>query len=681
MRFPIWIEGHARGRALLSFGGAEGDEESPHDGRAALAKRHAQDGQPKAVNAQNGKRKIRNDNVQNCFSATAENLRRLFVLGLFGLLIACVLPPAGAPCFGAEAGQSANPKLAGILTYISNGWSALTRSMDECKTLYDPKSSSQSVLYFPEDFPIPTSVEKLERSCPVRVQRLPVVIHRLGQIDPRKIQPAGLLYLPHPYVVPGGMFNEMYGWDSYFILRGLLQSGKLELARGMVENFLFEMEHYGGVLNANRTYYLTRSQPPFLTAMARAVYEAEKSRGFDDRAWLRKAYPFAVKDDQFWTEAPHPAGTTGLSRYFDFGQGPAPEMSAGYYRRVAGYFLLHPQSAQDYLLRGNSQQALQNSPGPIFPVYVCNPGGSSITTKTLIEKNCDAAGSVGLSEAFYKGDRSLRESGFDITFKFGPFGAATPDYAPVGLNCLLYQEEKNLEWMARELGHSAEAQQWRERAEQRRERITKYFWNPQRGLYFDYNFKSGKQSDYIYATTFYPLWVGAASREQADAVIRNLKQFEEPGGIVMSRQRTGAQWDYPYGWAPLQLIAVEGLRRYGDQADADRISSEFLSMVAENFERDHTIREKYNVVTRSSETAIQVGYTQNVIGFGWTNGVFLVLLHELPAASRSRLSALALRRLTDYSFVATLPFALPPTRKKPAFQPSSSVALIEDYKL
>lgn len=578
--------------------------------------------------------------MQNRFSTTAENLRRLFVLGLFGLLMTCILPPAVASCFGAKADQSANPKLAGILTYISNGWNALTRSMDACKTLYDPKSSSQSVLYFPEDFPIPADVEKLERSCPVRIRHLPGVIHQLGQMDPRKIQPQGLLYLPHPYVVPGGMFNEMYGWDSYFILRGLLQSGKLKLARGMVENFLFEMEHYGGILNANRTYYLTRSQPPFLTAMVRAVYEAEKLRGRDDHAWLRMAYPFAVKDDQFWTKAPHLAGATGLSRYFDFGEGPAPEMSASYYRRVAGYFLLHPESAQEYLIRADSSHALQDSPGPIFPVYVCNPGGSIPTTKASGANDCDAVGSIALSEAFYKGDRSLRKSGFDITFKFGPFGAATPDYAPVGLNCLLYLEEKNLEWMAQELGNGAEARQWRERAKQRRERITKYFWNPQRGLYFDYNFKSGKQSGYIYATTFYPLWVGAASREQADAVVRNLKQFEEPGGIVMSRQPTGAQWDYPYGWAPVQLIAVEGLRRYGDQTDADRISKEFLSMVIENFERDRTIREKYNVVTRSSETAIRVGYTQNVIGFGWTNGVFLALLHELSAAARSRLSAL-----------------------------------------
>src|SRR5579875_1883936 len=542
--------------------------------------------------------------------------------------------------FVTTAASAAKPDPAKTRAYIDHAWNTLTRSADECRALVDPKTPSSSVVYMAWHVTPPASLVASAERCHVKLANLPAPTREVGDIEPKTLPAQGLLYLPHPYVVPGGMFNEMYGWDSYFILRGLLQSGKLKLARGMVENFLFEMEHYGGILNANRTYYLTRSQPPFLTAMVRAVYEAEKLRGRDDHAWLRMAYPFAVKDDQFWTKAPHLAGATGLSRYFDFGEGPAPEMSASYYRRVAGYFLLHPESAQEYLIRADSSHALQDSPGPIFPVYVCNPSGSISTTKASGANDCDAVGSIALSEAFYKGDRSLRKSGFDITYKFGPFGAATPDYAPVGLNCLLYLEEKNLEWMAQELGNGAEARQWRERAKQRRERITKYFWNPQRGLYFDYNFKSGKQSGYIYATTFYPLWVGAASREQADAVVRNLKQFEEPGGIVMSRQPTGAQWDYPYGWAPVQLIAVEGLRRYGDQTDADRISKEFLSMVIENFERDRTIREKYNVVTRSSETAIRVGYTQNVIGFGWTNGVFLALLHELSAAARSRLSAL-----------------------------------------
>ena len=160
--------------------------------------------------------------------------------------------------------------------------------------------------------------------------------------------------------------------------------------------------------------------------------------------------------------------------------------------------------------------------------------------------------------------------------------------------------------------------------------INYYLWNQRRGLFFDYNFKTRRQSNYEFATTFCPLWAGLATPEEARAVERNLKLFEQPGGPVSSTHQTGAQWDYPYGWAPLELMAVEGLRRYGYDQDANRLSREFLSMVLENFRHDGTIREKYNVVTRSSETHIQVGYTANVIGFGWTNGVFLALLNELP---------------------------------------------------
>jgi alpha,alpha-trehalase len=97
----------------------------------------------------------------------------------------------------------------------------------------------------------------------------------------------------------------------------------------------------------------------------------------------------------------------------------------------------------------------------------------------------------------------------------------------------------------------------------------------------------------------------------------------------MSDRTTGVQWDLPYGWAPLQLITVEGLRRYGFNTDADRISHEFVSTVFENFQRDGTIREKYNVITRSSEANVSAGYKVNVVGFGWTNGVALELLRSL----------------------------------------------------
>jgi alpha,alpha-trehalase len=531
-------------------------------------------------------------------------------------------------------------QLSATLHYISNAWDVLTRSMTECKTLYDPKAPNQPALYLPADFTVPRQVTNLERSCPIQVRRLPRVIHGLGEIDASKIQPAGLLYLPRPYVVPGGMFNEMYGWDSYFILRGLLQAGRIDLARGMVENFFFEIEHYGAILNANRTYHMTRSQPPFLSEMVRAIYNAEKSRGHNDRKWLEEAYPFIVRTERFWTHAPNLAGATGLSRYFDFGQGPAPELgssSNSYYRHAASYFVAHPGEAKGYLIWMRGAIPSANHLGSLFPVYLCDPGAGGLTKSPASDSGCERAGTVALSAAFYKGDRSLRESGFDITFKFGPFGDATPDYAAVGLNCLLYREEKDLEWISQQLGETADASKWLARANEREKKITRYLWNAPRGLYFDYNFKTAKQSHYVYATTLYPLWTGAASQSQAHAVIGNARLLDEAGGIVMSRERTGGQWDYPYGWAPIQLIAVEGLRRYGDNTDANRISAGFLSMIVKNFVRDGTIYEKYNVVTRSSETHVRVGYTKNQVGFGWTNGVFVTLLRELPAEWRERL--------------------------------------------
>ena len=149
------------------------------------------------------------------------------------------------------------------------------------------------------------------------------------------------------------------------------------------------------------------------------------------------------------------------------------------------------------------------------------------------------------------------------------------------------------------LGRQDEAREWARKAAARRARIVKYLWNDQRGLFFDYNFANDTQSSYEYATTFYPLWAGLASKEEARAVEQNLPLFEQPGGLAMSRFDSQAQWDYPYGWAPIHLLAVEGLRRYGYDADADRITFKFLSMILDNFRRDRTIREKYDVVTRS----------------------------------------------------------------------------------
>ena len=538
------------------------------------------------------------------------------------------------PARGASREESFH-SLDDILHYISVTWDRLSRSLDACETFLDSKTEGEPVLYLPIEIRSPAELAGLPERCRVRVARLPEKITPQDEKIVAGIADHGLLFLEHPYVVPGGQFNEMYGWDSYFIIRGLLRDDRRDLARGMVENFFYEIQHYGGVLNANRTYYLGRSQPPFLSSMILTLYHADVAAGQPSPDWLAKAYKFAVADYEQWTRAPHLAGNTGLSRYFDEAEGPVPEIMgdpSNYYRGVAHYYLANEGEQSKHLVRVDAQSALDSVLGPVFEVSVCDP--TSIHTT---RSDCDPADRVALAADYYKGDRSLRESGFDITFRFGPYGVDTHHFAPICLNSLLYKTETDLEEMSRLLNRPTDAQRWRERASERKERINRYLWDANHGLFTDYNFETRRRSTYEYATTFYPLWVGLASKEQASAVEKNTPLFEQAGGLAMSRNQTGAQWDYPYGWAPVHLIALEGLRRYGYGTDADRISEKFLSMVLENFRRDHTIREKYNVVTRSTVTRVTAGYAVNVSGFGWTNAVFLELLHELPPEVLARL--------------------------------------------
>ena len=540
---------------------------------------------------------------------------------------------SSAPHSFAQSRPAQEEGLKQIRSYIAAGWDTLTRSMTECNTVVDPKLAASSVLYLPADFSVPAAVQEMQARCKVQVQHLPKVIHGLGEIDTSNLDPPGLLYLPSKYVVPGGRFNEMYGWDSYFVIRGLVEDGRIDLARGMVENFFFEIEHYGAVLNANRTYYLTRSQPPFLTSMILSVYEAQKAAGKEDRAWLTRAYDYAKRDYSLWTHEPHLAGSTGLSRYFDFGTGPAPESvkdETGHYRQVAAFFLALPDLGRDYIV---STKSGQPTVGPLFALQVCD------SVKSMGNPACDAAGAASLSADYYKGDRAMRESGYDVSFRFAPHGARTHHFAPVCLNSLLYKTETDLAHISELLGRKQDTEEWRKRAADRKELIQKYLWDSDRGMYMDYDFENQKRSSYEYVTTFFPLWAGIPSQEQARALMQHLSTFEKPGGLVMSPNETGGQWDFPYAWAPDQLVADEGIRRYGFTEDADRVSYEFLSTVAENFRRDGTIREKYNAVTRSSETRVTAGYHMNIVGFGWTNGVFLVLLRELPSASVTKLAA------------------------------------------
>lgn len=491
-------------------------------------------------------------------------------------------------------------KIEQIKTYIKDTWKTLTRSQkDLLAAAKDPKIDHEAncpwLVYISpqEDIErIRTNLQQIipqEEFSQIELRILP------GEAD--SIEEHGLLYLPYPYVVPGGRFNEMYGWDSYFIILGLLQDGEIELAKNMVDQLAYEIEHYGTILNANRTYLLKRSQPPCLTPAILKVYEK-----IQDQQWLQSMLPIIETYYYYWNVPPHLNPTTGLSHYGALGHGPAPEVVMSeldeqgktHYDRVKEYYRQFQFDDYDLSLYYDREQDQ-------------------------------------LTELFYQGDRSMRESGFDISNRFGPFSIDIIHYAPVCLNALLYRMEMDTAQINQILGYEEIAQQWRDRASLRQERINHLLWDEAAGLYFDYNFQTNQRREYEYATTFYPLWAGIASPEQAHRVWQNLEKFEEAGGILTSTHVSGNQWDAPFGWAPLNLIAVEGLLRYGYEADAKRIASKFLMMAAQEFAKSGTLVEKYDVCACSANVSDEIffGYSSNEIGFGWTNGVILELLQIL----------------------------------------------------
>lgn len=526
----------------------------------------------------------------------AERYRKtaLAAIGALILATAALLPAAQMP---------ADRQLDALTRYIKASWSTLTRSN---KML--PLAAPDPKMHRPKEEPSPVYAARDEDINRIRTELQEVLTpEQMRTIVLRPLPEAvganehGLLYLPKPYVVPGGRFNEMYGWDSYFIQVGLLADGEDELARDMVENFLYEIEHYGTILNANRTYFLTRSQPPFLTRMVLGVYEKTH-----DREWLKRTVPAIERYYAFWTSEPHLVSGLALSRYFDKGEGPAPEVVSDerdaegrtHYDRAREYYKTHDVTDYD--------------------------------EREYYDEKADR-----LTPLFYKGDRSMRESGFDPSNRFGPFSVDIIHYAPVCLNSLLYQMEKDAERISTELGDRSAAARWKARAATRAEAINRLMWDPERNLYFDYNFAKKQRRIYEFATTFYPLWTGIATRVQAARVRRNLALFEAPGGLLTSTQVTGNQWDAPFGWAPLQLIAIEGLRRYGFDDDADRLAAKFITLVTKEFEEHGTIVEKYDLRRRESdvESGIKFGYSANQVGFGWTNGTVVRLLADMRVAA------------------------------------------------
>jgi len=511
----------------------------------------------------------------------------------------------------ASAQTATKPQPGPIEDYIKHTWSVLTRSnRDLAKAAVDPKfkpgPDGRWPVYIARNESL-AGIEKQLRSEMPAADFAKITLQRLPD-DPSKLTEQGLLFLPRPYVVPGGRFNEMYGWDSYFIQAGLLRDNEIALAKDMADNFLYEIRNYGKILNANRTYYLTRSQPPFLTQMVLGVHKKTQ-----DRNWLAEAVPAIEKYYALWTTEPHLTPQTGLSRYYDFGDTPAAE-SVSAERDAQGF--THYDRVREYY---KTYQVKDYEVGEFYD-----------------------RGRDMLTSLFYRGDRSMRESGFDPSNRFGPFSVDIIHYDPVCLNSLLYLMETQTAEIMKILGREADAAKWQKLADDRAAKLNQLMWDPKDGLYYDYEFVHSRVRRYPFLTAFYPLWAGIATREQAAAVEQNLRKFEQPGGLQTSTFESGNQWDSPFGWAPLQMIAVEGLRRYGYSEDANRISQKWLSLVLQEYRKTGVIVEKYDVVHRGLEVGrtIKFGYSSNEAGFGWTNAAYTRLLDELPADARRDLTQL-----------------------------------------
>ena len=420
-----------------------------------------------------------------------------------------------------------------------------------------------------------------------------------------------------PFIVPGGRFNEMYGWDSYFIVLGLLKDGRVDLVRSIVDNFVYEIRHYGAILNANRTYYLTRSQPPFLTSMAIACY-SRLPRDETNKMWLARALEAAIREHRnVWMNGDH-LTETGLSRYFDPGTGIPPEVEPEHYDKVLATY--------------------------------AKAAGMSLDRF----KEAYGSGSLHVAEldTFFMHDRAMRESGHDSSYRL--LGCCA-DLVTVDLNSLLYKIESDIaSILSSEFGGTLtlsngsveRTSTWRGKAEERKMLMNRYLWNSEQGMFFDYDFAHGCQTTYLSATAFYPLWSGVATKDQARRLLQAaLPLLETAGGVAgsslvsrgpVSRERPSYQWDFPYGWAPHQMLLWQGLIDYGYDRVARRLAYKWLYTISLNaVQYNGTIPEKLDVQLRTHDVFAEygnVGTTFSYItreGFGWTNASYEVGLNIL----------------------------------------------------
>ncbi|GAB3829228.1 alpha,alpha-trehalase TreA [Hymenobacter jeollabukensis] len=394
---------------------------------------------------------------------------------------------------------------------------------------------------------------------------------------------SSLLPLPRPYVVPGGRFREVYYWDSYFTMLGLRESGRTPLIRGMVDNFASLISRQGFIPNGNRSYYLTRSQPPFFSQMVELLAQVQGDS-------VRRRYqPQLLREYQYW---------------------------------MAGADSLRPGEAR--------RCAVRLPGGEVLNRYW--DAGDYAREESYAEDVATAKQSRQPAPQFYRNVRAAAASGWDFSTRwFGAGGTLasirTTELLPVDLNCLLYGLEQTLARGYRQQGHAAQASAFEQRAEARKKALLRYCWDAGQGWFVDYDLTTRQPARVRTLAAAFPLYFGLATQEQAQRVAAGLQRdFLKPGGLVTTLTRSGQQWDAPNGWAPLQYVAIEGLERYQQSKLARTVATRWVALNVRVFNQTGKLLEKYNV----EDTALTAGGgeypTQD--GFGWTNGVLLTLMNR-----------------------------------------------------
>jgi alpha,alpha-trehalase len=396
---------------------------------------------------------------------------------------------------------------------------------------------------------------------------------------------SSLLPLPEPYVVPGGRFREVYYWDSYFTMLGLLQDGRIQTLHNMVNNFSTLIDRYGHIPNGNRSYYLSRSQPPFYYQMVGLLSTQDKAAAY------ARYLPQLRREYGFWMEGADTLKTGSA------------------YRRVV---------------------ALKD--GSILNRYYddrATPRDESYAEDVRLARHSERP-----AAAVYRDLRAAAESGWDFSSRWFADGKTlasieTTAILPVDLNSLLYGLENAIHLGCERVHDNACSRDFTQRAQHRRLAIQRYLWDESAGYYVDYQWVKQQTTGRPSAATLYPLFVGLADPQPAARVAQWVgKEILKPYGVVTTSVDSGQQWDAPNGWAPLQWIAVDGLNRYGQSRLAHDIASRWMGKVHQVYRNSGKLVEKYDVEHQGAAAGGGEYTLQD--GFGWTNGVALQLMTLYP---------------------------------------------------